>query len=108
MKVCAYAMAGESDLPFYCVYYMQSVYKKEIIELKEQMNALTINITQLLDSFQRQNPNPAAATNTQTSTSKCTSSISKPASNSYPSRRYSKVQHFAVWLKRMCKGYQQI
>ena len=37
----AYAMAGESESPFYCVYCMQSMYKKEIIELREQIHTLT-------------------------------------------------------------------
>jgi len=65
----AYAMAGESESPFYCVYCMQSVYKKEILELKEQINTLTLKITQLLESFQGQNPTqnvtPAVTKTTQ-------------------------------------------
>ena len=36
----AYAMVGESESPFCCVYCTQSVYKKEILELKEQINTL--------------------------------------------------------------------
>ena len=52
----AYTLAGESDSPFYCVFCVQSVYRKEIAELKEQINALTSKITQLLESLHGQNP----------------------------------------------------
>ena len=52
----AYKMAGESDSPFYCVFCVQSVYRKEIVELKEQINALTSKITQLVESLHGQNP----------------------------------------------------
>jgi len=82
---------------------MQSVYKKEIIELKEQINALTIRIAQLLDSFQGQNPNPAAATNTQSSTSKSISSISKPAINT-PVDKNRKYNILLFGLKECAKG----
>ena len=51
-----YTMAGESDSPFYCVFCVQSVYRKEIVELKEQINTLTFKITQLLESLHGQNP----------------------------------------------------
>jgi len=52
----AYTMAGESDSPFYCVFCVQSVYRKEIVELKEQINALSCKITQLLESLHGQSP----------------------------------------------------
>ena len=51
----AYINAGESELPFYCVFCMQSAYKKEITELKEQISSLASKITKLLESLQSQN-----------------------------------------------------
>jgi len=50
----AYKLAGESELPFYCVFCIQSVYKKEISDLKDQICTLTSKISQLLESLQGQ------------------------------------------------------
>jgi len=65
------------------------------------------DLYQLLDSFQRQNPlivnAAAAATNTQSSTSKSTSSIFKPASNT-PVDDSRKYNILLFGLKECAKG----
>ena len=101
-------MAGESESPFYCVYCMQSVYKKEILELKEPINTLTLKISQLLESFQGQNPTqnvtPAATKTTQDSTSRPTPSSSARLASTISTDDSRKYNVLLFGLKECTKG----
>ena len=103
----AYAMAGESESPFYCVYCMQSMYKKEFIELREQIHTLTFKITELLESLHSQNTNqiahsPTSVTPALPPTSKTCPTSAKLSKNlTTDSRQYNIVLY---GLKEFPKG----